>query len=139
VVSHTPLLQATMHVVTVSVCVPFGVNNTQPFTTGLSEPIVLGVNEHKLYVLIPPGVKSSAVAQIGSVGQVGQAGLTVTVSGTGGGKMMIYVVSHTPFLHATMHVVTVSVCIPFGVNTMQPLVLTALILPMVVGTKPHVL
>jgi hypothetical protein len=81
----------------------------------------------------------SAVAQIGGVAHVGQAGLTVFVSGTGGGKIITYVVSQTPFLHATIQVFTIVVCMPFGVNTMQPLGLTALILPMVVGTKPHVL
>jgi hypothetical protein len=52
-----------------------------------------------------PDGKLSAVAHTGGVGQVGQAGCIVFVSGTGGGKMMIYVVSQTPIAsHATTQV-----------------------------------
>jgi hypothetical protein len=76
-----------------------------------------------------------AVAQIGGVGHVGHGGVTVLVSGTGGGKMTMYVVSHTPFLHATTHVFTVVVCEPFGVNTTQPDAFGPVNVPIVEGTN----
>jgi hypothetical protein len=52
-----------------------------------------------------PAGKSSAVAHTGGVGHVGQAGRIVLVSGTGGGSITMYVVSHTPdSSHATTQV-----------------------------------
>ena len=71
-----------------SVCVPFGVYTTQPDPSGpVIVPIVDGNAAHAVYVVEPAPIgKSSAVAQIGGVGHVGQDGLTVNVSGTGGGN-----------------------------------------------------
>jgi hypothetical protein len=49
------------------------------------------------------------------------------------------VVSHTPFLQATTHAVTVSVCVPFGVKTTQPDAFGADSVPIVDGIAGHAL
>ena len=92
VVSQTPFVQAITQVSTVSVCVPFGVQITQPFASTVKSPIESSVASSPQFVnVVVPFTKiSSAVAQIGGVGQVGQVGTMVVVSGTGtGGGMTI--------------------------------------------------